>query len=431
MSPAISIRNLGKRYRVNHAQERASYRTLRDSLASAAAAPLRQLRGKTRGAREDFWALRDVSFDIQPGEVVGIIGRNGAGKSTLLKILSRITKPSTGEVEINGRVGSLLEVGTGFHPELTGRENIYMNGSILGMSRREIRRRFDEIVEFSEVEKFLDTPVKRYSSGMYVRLAFAVAAHLEPEVLVVDEVLAVGDTAFQKKCLGKLEHVSQQGRTVIIVSHNLSAIEAVCQRAVCIRSGSVAADGLPRCVINEYLEDAVSSESGVFDVTSHPARPAHAHVTITRVALSSSDGFGTSQFLPHDECNVDITIEPRRPIRCPRVAIAIEDHHGRRLFTAATYFGSQLISDIVEPTVARCTIDSLPLAPGRYLLSVSVSTRSDGNIDSLDCAAWLDIAWSNSYGNGEPYNTVYGPIMCDSTWSTAIRRAHPFLAGEQ
>src|SRR5688572_24610295 len=208
-TPAIRVEGLGKRYRLVHGQERARYRTLRESLTELVKSPFRR-----KGSVEEFWALNDVSFEVQPGEVVGIIGRNGAGKSTLLKVLSRITKPSTGRAVINGRVGSLLEVGTGFHPELTGRENIYLNGSILGMSRKEIERKFDEIVDFAEVEKFLDLPVKRYSSGMYVRLAFAVAAHLEPEILIVDEVLAVGDAGFQKKCLGKIGQVAKGGRTV-------------------------------------------------------------------------------------------------------------------------------------------------------------------------------------------------------------------------
>ncbi|HUR52967.1 MAG TPA: ABC transporter ATP-binding protein, partial [Gemmataceae bacterium] len=227
MTPAVRVEGLGKRYRLAHGQERAQYRTLRDSLAEFAKSPFRK-----RGTVEEFWALDDVSFEVQPGEVVGIIGRNGAGKSTLLKVLSRITKPTTGRVEINGRVGSLLEVGTGFHPELTGRENIYLNGSILGMSRREIAAKFDEIVAFAEVEKFLDTPVKRYSSGMYVRLAFAVAAHLEPEILIVDEVLAVGDAEFQKKCLGKMGSLTaNEGRTILFVSHQLGAIAQLCGKA--------------------------------------------------------------------------------------------------------------------------------------------------------------------------------------------------------
>src|SRR5947209_6725503 len=214
MKPAISVENLGKCYRVDHEANRKGYRTLREALARIATSPLRMLRGSLEGRAtgEEFWALKDVSFDVKPGEVVGIIGRNGAGKSTLLKILSRITKPTRGQVTLHGRLGSLLEVGTGFHPELTGRENVYLNGSIIGMRRREIDSKFDQIVDFSGVEKFLDTPVKRYSSGMYVRLAFAVAAHLDPEILLVDEVLAVGDQAFQKKCLGRMGEIAAGGR---------------------------------------------------------------------------------------------------------------------------------------------------------------------------------------------------------------------------
>ena len=206
-----------------------------------------------RGTADEFWALKDVSFEVQPGEVIGIIGRNGAGKSTLLKVLSRITEPSEGWIEMRGRVGSLLEVGTGFHPELTGRENIYLNGAILGMSRREIARKFDEIIAFAEIEKFLDTPVKRYSSGMFVRLAFAVASHLEPEILIVDEVLAVGDAAFQKKCLGKMDKVSRTGRTVLFVSHNMAAIKALCHRAILFDAGRVDHDGCVDDAVNRYL----------------------------------------------------------------------------------------------------------------------------------------------------------------------------------
>ncbi len=249
---AIRVEAIGKRYRLAHGQERSRYRTLRDSIASFVTAPLRK-----RGTVEEFWALNDVSFEIEPGEVIGIIGRNGAGKSTLLKILSRITKPTKGRVEINGRVGSLLEVGNGFHPELTGRENVYLNGSILGMSRIEIERKFDEIVAFAEVEKFLDTPVKRYSSGMYVRLAFAVAAHLEPEILIVDEVLSVGDTAFQQKCLGKIGDVAKGGRTVLFVSHNLQAVSTLCSKAFMLRSGKLCLEGKPRHVVQSYLESTV------------------------------------------------------------------------------------------------------------------------------------------------------------------------------
>jgi lipopolysaccharide transport system ATP-binding protein len=249
----IRVENLGKEYRLG---KREGYRTLRDSITETAAAAWNRLtfRKPTTPANDStFWALRDVSFEVKQGEVVGVIGRNGAGKSTLLKILSQITEPTTGRIELTGRVGSLLEVGTGFHPELTGRENIYLNGAILGMKRSEITRKFDEIVAFAEVEKFIDTPVKHYSSGMYMRLAFAVAAHLEPEILIVDEVLAVGDAEFQKKCLGKMGEVARHGRTVLFVSHNMSAVQTLCQKALYLVSGRIHKNGLAMEVIRDYL----------------------------------------------------------------------------------------------------------------------------------------------------------------------------------
>lgn len=255
MTVAIKVENLSKKYVIGAAQERQD--TLRDWLVAAG----RSLRRRPT-AENEFWALRDVSFEVQRGEVVGVIGRNGAGKSTLLKILSRITEPTSGRAYINGRVGSLLEVGTGFHPELTGRENIFLNGAILGMRRTEIARKFDEIVAFAEIEKFLDTPVKRYSSGMYVRLAFAVAAHLEPEILLVDEVLAVGDAAFQKKCLGKMGDVAKEGRTVLFVSHNMTAVNTLCQRALLLSLGRVICDGLSQDAINKYY-DGLNSAAGI------------------------------------------------------------------------------------------------------------------------------------------------------------------------
>jgi lipopolysaccharide transport system ATP-binding protein len=253
---AISIRDLGKRYRLSHNGVRPSYRTLRESLTRAATAPLRRLRGQSDETSEEFWALDNVSMEIRPGEVVGVIGRNGAGKSTLLKILSRITKPTSGEVWLRGRVGSLLEVGTGFHPELTGRENIFLNGAILGMSRQEIRDKFEAIVDFAGTERFLDTPVKHYSSGMSMRLAFAVAAQLEPEVLLIDEVLAVGDGDFQKKCLGRMGDLATAGRTIVFVSHNLTAVRTLCQTAVWLERGKVMLQGPVSEVVNGYVESA-------------------------------------------------------------------------------------------------------------------------------------------------------------------------------
>ncbi|MCS6926686.1 MAG: ABC transporter ATP-binding protein, partial [Candidatus Binatia bacterium] len=250
---ALHIEGIGKQYRIGQKQQ--PYKTLRETIVEAVQAPFRRLREGRRMARRDhfIWALKDVSLEIEHGEVVGIIGHNGAGKSTLLKILSRVTEPTTGSVDLYGRVGSLLEVGTGFHSELTGRENIYLNGAILGMRRAEIERKFDEIVAFAEVEEFIDTPVKHYSSGMYLRLAFAVAAHLEPEILIVDEVLAVGDVNFQRKCLDKMQDVGQQGRTVLLVSHNMSAVTRLCERAVLLHQGQVIQDGPAHQVVSTYL----------------------------------------------------------------------------------------------------------------------------------------------------------------------------------
>lgn len=258
----IKVENLGKCYRIKH-QQREPYVALRDVLTHKFRNlfQTRNVESKPLDADEDFWALKDVSFDIKAGEVVGIIGRNGAGKSTLLKILSRITDPTRGRVKLRGRVASLLEVGTGFHPELTGRENIYLNGAILGMRRAEIRKKFDEIVAFAEVDKFLDTPVKRYSSGMYVRLAFAVAAHLEPEILIVDEVLAVGDAEFQKKCLGKMQDVAKGGRTVLFVSHNMQAVSTLCTRAILLKSGMFQTEGRSIDVIHHYLSSSEADEN--------------------------------------------------------------------------------------------------------------------------------------------------------------------------
>ena len=288
---ALRIENLGKQYRIG---QREAYKALREVLIDAVKRPVRALHSAVRrqppSAKDELlWALDDVSFDIHQGEVVGIVGRNGAGKSTLLKILSRITEPTVGRVALYGRVGSLLEVGTGFHPELTGRENIYLNGAILGMKRTEIERKFDEIVAFAEVERFLDTPVKRYSSGMYVRLAFAVAAHLEPEILIVDEVLAVGDAAFQEKCLGKMSSVAQQGRTILFVSHNMAAVQSLCGRAIWLHDGRAVAEGKPAQVISRYLQSsfADASERCWEDVTTAPGNE---RVRLRRATLRPAQG---------------------------------------------------------------------------------------------------------------------------------------------
>ena len=363
----ISVEHVSKRYRLHH-QTRERYTALRDVLTEK----VKRLFGGG-GAREaapeteeDFWALNDVSFTVKRGEVVGIIGRNGAGKSTLLKILSRITEPSSGRIRISGRVASLLEVGTGFHPELTGRENIFLNGAILGMSRAEIRGKFDEIVAFAEVEKFLDTPVKRYSSGMYVRLAFAVAAHLEPEILIVDEVLAVGDVAFQRKCLGKMREVSTGGRTVLFVSHNMSAISQLCSRCVLMSGGRVAEQGPTAQTVESYLRSNSGMYSGGRLVRSPDKEKAG---VITELVLMSPGGKPTNQF----SCDEPITIEVRLRLRSKIAGmfcwLDFTRSDGTLVWMNDSYdAGSNLLGDLV---------------PGEYLMRVSVPARTVGHGDYL------------------------------------------------
>lgn len=299
MPPVITVENLSKKYIIGH-QKQERYTTLRDVLANGAKRFTHKLRHPFAAPardpnHEEFWALKDVSFEIQQGDRVGIIGRNGAGKSTLLKILSRITEPTFGRVSIKGRVASLLEVGTGFHPELTGRENIFLNGAILGMSKAEIKKKFDEIVAFAEVEKFLDTPVKRYSSGMYVRLAFAVAAHLEPEILIVDEVLAVGDVAFQKKCLGKMQDIGGEGRTVLFVSHNMTAVSTLCNRSIVLEKGGLILDAAPETAIKNYFDGVYGKEVArvEWDIINAPGDDT---VRLTSVAVLNSRGEESSSF---------------------------------------------------------------------------------------------------------------------------------------
>lgn len=327
----IKAEGLGKRYRIRHQQPGRQYKALRDVLTDKAKALFRTRKSKNenRESVEDFWALRDVSFEIQPGEVVGIIGRNGAGKSTLLKLLSRITEPTEGRVTLRGRVASLLEVGTGFHPELTGRENIFLNGAILGMSRAEIRRKFDEIVAFAEVEKFLDTPVKRYSSGMYVRLAFAVAAHLEPEILVVDEVLAVGDAEFQKKCLGKMQDVAGQGRTVLFVSHNMEAVDRLTSRCLYLRSGALAQDGPTQEVVSNYLRQATSGEA---DIARYRTHSEPGTVTLAGLWSETMDGVKSAAFRQGEPFRVVLEVDSPAEFLCD-FAVVIETGQQHALYT--------------------------------------------------------------------------------------------------
>ncbi len=315
MNTVIRIENLSKKYIINH-QEQERYLALRDVMANRIRTVGQcMMRPFQKGvlptedkSKEEFWALKDVSFEVKQGERLGIIGRNGAGKSTLLKILSKITEPSSGRIRMKGRVASLLEVGTGFHPELTGRENIYLNGAILGMKKTDIKRKFEEIVEFAEVEKFLDTPVKRYSSGMYVRLAFAVAANLEPEILIVDEVLAVGDAAFQKKCLGKMGEVSGEGRTVIFVSHNMGAISQLCQTAILLKNGELEESGSVQKVIKSYL--SLTGEKGTMvDLTAYRFRKGTGKSRFKWVRICNSDGASCKQFSIGDDISIEFCLE--------------------------------------------------------------------------------------------------------------------------
>jgi lipopolysaccharide transport system ATP-binding protein len=411
---AIRVEGLGKQYRLGAPRER--YSTLRDQVQKWTS-----LRGLLRRAaraehRPLFWALKDVSFEVQRGEVVGIIGRNGAGKSTLLKILSRITEPTEGEAQIHGRVGSLLEVGTGFHPELTGRENVYLNGAILGMKRAEINRKFDEIVAFAEVEEFIDTPVKHYSSGMYMRLAFAVAAHLELEILVVDEVLAVGDSQFQKKCIGKMGEVAGCGRTVLFVSHNMSAIQQLCSRGLLLRGGRVHLAGPVGPVIQEYLSDAIAATDGRFDVSDHPGRHRHFRPIIRKVVLAAADGQPRVTFHPQDALVIGLDLVPGGRIRKPRIAIAIEDAQGRRVMTVANYFSPIEFPELERSASVRCTIPRIGLGTGRYLISASIGEGHHGLLDALEAIGWFEVEWDNNFGTGEPHYPFYGPVLCDSEW---------------
>ncbi len=374
---AIFVENIGKQYRIGAPQMR--YRTFRESVSQAVQAPFRRmaalLRGEPYGAKDmqkAFWALKDVTFDVSPGEVVGIIGRNGAGKSTLLKILSRITEPTEGYAEIRGRIGSLLEVGTGFHPELTGRENIYLNGAILGMNRTEIESRFDRIVAFAEIEKFIDTPVKHFSSGMFVRLAFAVAAHLEPEILLVDEVLAVGDASFQKKCMGKMGEVASEGRTVLFVSHNMGAIVSLCSRCLLIEEGRIIKDGEVNEVASYYQSTLYSATDDVSDL-SDVERYGSGKARFTAVGLSYQDENGAplSVMRTGKDLMIDLQIKAQAEVRDANVALILYDATGYRLIDANTALQGVFLSlGPGEEASVHFHLRNVLLKPGSYLLGL-------------------------------------------------------------
>lgn len=415
MRPIIKAEHLGKQYQLGTRD--AAYSTIREVLVKAARAPLKMFRNNGRRPGQKIWALQDVSFEVNPGEVVGIIGRNGAGKSTLLKVLSRVTEPTTGRAELYGRVGSLLEVGTGFHPELTGRENIFLNGSILGMARREIQRKFDQIVSFAEVERFLDTPVKRYSSGMYVRLAFAVAAHLEPEILVVDEVLAVGDYAFQQKCLNMMQDVSGQGRTVLFVSHNMGAISRLCQRCILLDQGNIVESGPTARVVQSYMSTGIAQRAEYTQRSD-----SEKVVNLLSVSLVGSDG------LPHSEVGYDesprfvLEYEVNRSVSSASVGVAVFTADGTCAFATADFDAQpELLAQRSPGTYkAEVEIPSQWLNIGMYSVAVQLANAGNGEVyDSVDALIFnvIDTGTPGSR-NGIQRRGVLQPIL---NWTT--RRA--------
>lgn len=428
--PIIQVENLGKKYIIGHqlkgGRANGGLPTLRDRIASAPGwlkdRTISRLTNKKAASRayEEFWALKDVSFEIQRGERVGIIGRNGAGKSTLFKVLSRITEPTTGRISLNGRVASLLEVGTGFHPELTGRENIYLNGAVLGMSKVEIKRKFDEIVDFAEVENFLDTPVKRYSSGMYVRLAFAVAAHLEPEILIVDEVLAVGDIQFQKKCLGKMENLSESnGRTLLFVSHNMDAIQRLCSRCLMMKNGQLVIDSDTSNAVQKYIS-----------INSDRAIP-NQRIDLTNVTRK---GTGEAQFvaLQYSSLNSDIayhpyvngplefllTVESKAEISVNALAVTIYSQSGIKLVNADTVTIGQSVELKKGKNILRFVIERLFLNAGTYVLGLWLDKI--GNSTAQNALDYIESAFEFEIIDLEPENFKDSPggfVACQFTVS--------------
>jgi lipopolysaccharide transport system ATP-binding protein len=426
MSIAIRVENLGKKYVLRHqAAGRSRYVALRDVLANQARS-LFQRKSAADATREEFWALKDVSFEIKQGDVVGIIGRNGAGKSTLLKILSRITDPTTGRVEIDGRVASLLEVGTGFHPELTGRENVYLNGAILGMSRAEIKKKFDEIVAFAEVEKFLDTPVKHYSSGMYVRLAFAVAAHLEPEILIVDEVLAVGDAMFQKKCLGKMQDVGKGGRTVLFVSHNMGAVATLCRTAIWLNGGRVVRAGLTRQIVDEYLTTNSSLETSVIDLGKLPRIGDYGW----KLRIDRLEWLSGLPLQHGEKISARIHFHALQNIEEATIGIGFSTLEGIRLLTFETDF-----QDGYRPYLkagAKCcvevTIPELCLAPGIYAIDIGSRSGDSFGIDYLPGFCQMEITMGMKTPGNIARQGAGVRMTSDWTWDFSAKDNQSFIS---
>jgi homopolymeric O-antigen transport system ATP-binding protein len=412
----IAVEGLSKRYMLDHQQR--SNDDLRHVIEAAFRSPfqfLRSQRDRIRSEKKEFWALCDVSFSVAQGEAIGIVGRNGAGKSTLLKLLSRITEPTAGRIRYRGRVASLLEVGTGFHPELTGRENIYLNAAILGMKRAEIERRFDEIVAFSEVEQFLDTPVKRYSSGMYVRLAFGVAAHLEPEILLVDEVLAVGDAAFQKKCLGKMGNVVKEGRTVLFVSHNMAAVSSLCTRGLLIDQGRLVWSGSPQSTIERYLASSPADSSQ--PLSERKDRRGEGKVRLTRITVMNDRHQEVDTVTAGQDVTfaIDYDIPAMETLRHVVVQIKFASVLGQPLFACLSGASGGNSMELRPGGRLLCKIPRLPLTPGFY--PFTVWCMAGGNLqDHVAEAGQLSVADGDYFGTGKlpPKNT--GDFLVAHDW---------------
>jgi lipopolysaccharide transport system ATP-binding protein len=422
---ALRVEGLGKQYRLGGTPER--YVTLRERLSTLASAPFQALRGRRKSSEQEpeFWALKDVSFDVTPGEVVGVIGRNGAGKSTLLKVLSRITEPTEGAVDINGRVGSLLEVGTGFHPELTGRENVYLNGAILGMKRADITRRFDDIVSFAEIEKFIDSPTKHYSSGMYMRLAFAVAAHLEPEILIVDEVLAVGDSEFQRKCLGKMRAISREGRTVLFVSHNMAAIQRLCERAIVMEAGLAVFDAPINEALNfNYRRNRVCDETAVADLTTRdgPGRSGDGAARFLRFELRSLDRELSSELLFGQPFTVTIAVESTHHITNPLIGFSFLSSDDTEVIGTSAH-DCGLNTDLRPGRQDfECVVDPMILTPGLYHLRAAIFQKAANTIrlhDYIDHILTFRVGEASANLDVTPHGHYVGHVFVKYAWKVA------------
>lgn len=435
MPPAIRAESISKCYRIGGRRE--GYRTLRDSLAEAAMAPIRGLRRlfqsktlETESSEREHWALQDVSFEIQQGEVVGLIGRNGAGKSTLLKLLSRITEPTAGRVELRGRVLSLLEVGTGFHQELSGRENIYLNGAILGMSKLEIDRKFDDIVAFAEVEKFLDTPAKRYSSGMYVRLAFAVAAHLDAEVLLIDEVLAVGDAAFQRKCLDRIRTLAGSGGTVIFVSHNMGTVTSVCQSALVLDGGRLVGQGEAREQARLYLN--MLGERSASDLTKRADRSGSGIARLTELRFLDGQDRPVEHALGGEPLTLRITYRAERPLANAEIHVWLCNEQGQNAVMLSSRFSGDLLESLPAAGALECRIPEMNLAPGSYLLNVKLTAGLDV-ADWVLGAARLEVEAGPFYASGRTPGAENGIALTHHSWTvvraTEVATSAPLAEG--